>query len=109
MFGGDTANPTFPKSGEMLAARHVCLECTRRKNWRNSYSFVVSLTIRAATWLKSSRLRPGDALGWDLAGFFFSGFDAFLFPMPSVYAGPATFNSGTVIFLLHTWDKMTTL
>jgi hypothetical protein len=44
------------------------------------------LTIRAATWVKSSRLRPGVALGWDLAGFFFSGLDAFLFPMPRVYA-----------------------
>ena len=50
------------------------------------FQAVVSLTIRAATWLKSSRLRPGDALGWDLAGFFFSGLDAFLFPMPKVYA-----------------------
>ena len=68
------------------ATSNDCPECTRRKNWENSYSFVASLTIRAATWLKSSRLRPGDALGWDLAGFFFSGFDAFLFPMPKVYA-----------------------
>jgi hypothetical protein len=64
----------------------ICLPRCNHRHFLFCFQAVVSLTIRAATWLKSSRLRPGDALGWDLAGFFFSGLDAFLFPMPRVYA-----------------------
>jgi hypothetical protein len=40
---------------------------------------------RGGVWMKSSRFRPGSALGRGLAGFFFSGFAAFLLPMSTVY------------------------
>jgi len=42
---------------------------------------VASLTIRAAAWLKSSRLRPGVGLGGFLVGFFVSCLSMLLVPM----------------------------
>jgi hypothetical protein len=45
---------------------------------------VASRTIRAAAWLKSSRLRPAAGFGCFFAGFFDSRLPESLFPMPQV-------------------------
>jgi hypothetical protein len=70
---------SWPSAKPGGGAVHTLLEGAAKTNqWLSGASF----TIRAATWLESWRSRVGADAYFFLAGFFFSRFGAFLFPMP---------------------------